>query len=129
MNEQERTDLQRFSALDSRLTTLETNFAVFTQEMKDFKQEMKDFKNEMRQQNEMRAKENAELRNLMKEIYTTTDAKFAKINEATDAKISKIESKLDSITSHIQILTMTAMGGIIAAGVGLAAMVYSVLNK
>ena len=62
MNEQERADLQRFSAMDSRLTTLETNFAVFTQEMKDFKQEMRDFKNEMRQQNQMRADEVKEIR-------------------------------------------------------------------
>ena len=115
MNEQERTDLQRFSALDSRVSNLETKFEMFMQEMRD--------------RDNQRHAENAELRNLIKEIYTTTDTKFAKINEATDAKISKIESKLDSITSHIQILTMTAMGGIIAAGVGLAAMVYSVLNK
>ena len=50
------------ATFESRLTTLETNFAVFVQEMKDFKEEMKDFKNETRQQNAMRANEIAEIR-------------------------------------------------------------------
>lgn len=65
-----------------------------------FMEEMKDFKNEMRQQNAL-----------------------------TDARISKIESKIDSMTNHIQILTITAMGGIIAAGVGIAAMVMTAMSK
>ena len=123
MAEQEDTviDLQRHSespTFDNRLTTLETNFAVFVQEMRDFKEEVKDFKQEMRQQNEMRAAEKKEIRDSIKEIYKTTDS-----------KIAKIESNIQSMTHHIQILTITAMGGIIAAGIGIAAMVWSVVNR
>ena len=86
MAEQEDTviDLQRHSespTFDNRLTTLETNFAVFVQEMRDFKEEVKDFKQELRQQNEMRANEIAEVRNDIKEIYKTTDAKIDSINK------------------------------------------------
>ena len=37
------------ATFESRLTTLETNFAVFVQEMKDFKEEMREFKSEVRE--------------------------------------------------------------------------------
>ena len=114
MTEQENnlSDLQRHSMIqDARISNLETKFEMFMQEMKDFRQET-------REQNQMRANENAEIRNDIKEIYKTTDA-----------KIEKIENKIDSMVKHIQILTLTAMGGIIAAGVGIAAMVWSVLQK
>lgn len=73
---------------------------------------------EMRDRDNRRAAENAEIRNSIKEIYTTTDA-----------KIEKIENKIDGMINHIQILSLTAMGGIIAAGVGIAAMVWTVINK
>lgn len=56
-------------------------------------------------------------------------AEIAALTASTDVKIGKIESKLDSITSHIQILAVTAVGGIIAAGVGIAAMVISSFVK
>lgn len=36
------------ATFESRLTTLETNFAVFVQEMKDFKEEMREFKSDMK---------------------------------------------------------------------------------
>ena len=45
------------------------------------------------------------------------------------AEITRIESKIDSMTSHIQILAVTAVGGIIAAGIGVAAMVINALTK
>ena len=50
------------ATFESRLTTLETNFAVFVQEMKDFKEEMKDFKNEVRNKDNQRAAEMSEIR-------------------------------------------------------------------
>ena len=65
---------------ENRLTTPETNFAVFVQEMKDFKAEMKDFKQEMRDRDNRRAAEAEEIRNDIKEIYKTTDAKIDSIN-------------------------------------------------
>ena len=69
-------DLQRHSAIqDARISNLETKFEMFMGEMRDFKQEM-------RQQNEMRRAEIAEIRNDIKEIYKTTDAKIDSINKS-----------------------------------------------
>lgn len=81
-------------------TQMSGKIEIVDAKFNQFMEEMKDFKNEMRTQ-----------------------------NAANDAKISKIESKIDSMTSHIQILAVTAVGGIIAAGVGIAAMVISALSK
>lgn len=103
--EQSLIDLQRHSALhDARISNLETKFEMFMGEMRD--------------RDNQRHAEIAETRQSIKEIYQTTDA-----------KISKIESKIDSMSSHIQILAVTAVGGIIAAGIGIAAMVISALTK
>ena len=111
-NENNLLDLQRHNAVqDARISNLETKFEMFMNSLQDFK-------NEMRDRDNQRHAENAELRNSIKEIYQTTDA-----------KISKIESKIDSMSSHIQILAVTAVGGIIAAGLGIAAMVISALTK
>ena len=69
-------DLQHHSAIqDARISNLETKFEMFMGEMRDFKQEM-------RQQNEMRRAEIAEIRNDIKEIYKTTDAKIDSINKS-----------------------------------------------
>lgn len=85
---------------------VQTRLAVQDEKFDAFLREMKDFKDEMRQQNEMRAAENVEIRNSIKEIYL-----------ATDAKIAKIESNLQNVTNHIQILTVTAMAGIAAIAI------------
>ena len=75
------TDLQRHSAIqDVRISNLETKFEMFMREMSDFKQEMRQ-QNEMRQvemrdRDNQRAAEIAEVRNDIKEIYKTTDAKI-----------------------------------------------------
>ena len=127
-------DLQRHSAIqDARITSLETKFEMFMQSLKESNErrdaELLDFKNETREQNKMRADEIAEIRNDIKEIHKTTDAKLAALSAATDTKVGKIENKIDSMVKHIQILSITAMGGIIAAGVGIAAMIWSVMNK
>lgn len=73
------------ATFESRLTTLETNFAVFVQEMKDFKDEMKDFRKEMRDRDNQR---HAEI-------------------QATDAKIG-------GMSNHIRNLSYTAIGAIVA---------------
>lgn len=73
------------ATFESRLITLETNFAVFVREMKDFKDEMKDFKQEMRDRDNQRHSE----------------------IQATSAKI-------DSMNKHIRNLSYTAIGAIAA---------------
>ena len=90
------------ATVENRLTTLETNFAVFVQEMKDFKDEMKDFRQEMRDRDNRRAEEIAEIRADIKEIYKTTDA------------------KIDGMSKHIRNLSYASIGAI-------AAMVITVL--
>ena len=92
-------------------------------------EEMRDFKNEMRTQNLLRAKEISEIGKKLEKAQEKHNEDMKAINATTDAKISKIESNINSMTKHIQILSLTAMGGIIAAGVGIAAMIWSVINK
>ena len=75
-NENEVTDLQRHSALqDARISNLETKFEMFMNSLQDFK-------NEMRDRDNRRAAENEEIRNDIKEIYKTTDAKVDSINKS-----------------------------------------------
>ena len=76
------------------------------------------FMEEMRDRDNRRAEEIAEIRADIKEIYKTTDA-----------KITDIKNSVDSMNKHVRNLAITAMGGIIAAGVGIAAMVIAVLLK
>ena len=85
--EQSLIDLQRHSAIhDARISNLETKFEMFMQSMKEttdnLKAEMQDFKNEMRDRDNRRADEVAEIRNDIKEIYKTTDAKIDSINKS-----------------------------------------------
>ena len=80
------TDLQRHSAIqDARISNLETKFEMFMREMSDFKQEMRQQNEmrtaEMRDRDNQRAAEIAEVRNDIKEIYKTTDAKIDSINK------------------------------------------------
>ena len=85
-------------------------------------QEMKDFKSEMRDRDKQRAAENAEIRNDIKEIYKTTDA-----------KITDIKNTIDSTNKHVQNISIAAFVGIgamvITSIIGVAAMVWSVINK
>ena len=81
------------ATFESRLTTLETNFAVFVQEMKDFKDEMKDFKNEMRDRDNRRADEIATLN-------------------------ARIDEKFERILNQIQTMAIAAVVGIGAVVVG-----------
>ena len=107
MTEQEKIN----SEVQMKLALQDAKFNAFMEEMKDFKQEMRDRDNR-------RAEEIAEIRADIKEIY-----------KATDAKITDIKNSVDSMSKHVQTLSITAMGGIIAAGVGIAAMVIAVLLK
>ena len=66
---------EKISQLDNRVSIIETK-------VDDFISEMKDFKNEMRDRDNRRAEEIAEIRNDIKEIYQTTDAKIDSIRQA-----------------------------------------------
>ena len=114
MTEQEKINAE----VQMRLANHDEKFNSFMNSMDDFKREMADFKNEMRDRDNRRAEEIAEIRADIKEIY-----------KATDAKITDIKNSVDSMSKHVQTLSITAMGGIIAAGVGIAAMVIAVLLK
>ncbi|MBQ7705463.1 MAG: hypothetical protein IJT73_08575, partial [Selenomonadaceae bacterium] len=107
--------------LESRVSSLETNFAVFVQEMRDFKDEMRDFKAEMRQQNEMRAAEIAR-----------TDAKIETSREKHDADIKelnqKIDDKFDKLSNQIHttaIATILGVGAIVVAVMGFAWAIFT----
>lgn len=85
---------------ENRLTTLETNFAVFVQEMKDFKEEMRSFKEEMKEfKVEMRANY-AEALNINRHVHNLT------------------------VAAMVGIGAMALSGGAIAVAV-----VYSVLSR
>ena len=104
--------------LQMKIALQDAKFNHFMEEMQSFKQEMKDFKTEMRDRDNQRHAEIAELRNDIKEI-----------NKSTDAKISEIRNSIDSMGKHVRNLAITAMTGIIAATIGIAAMVVTVISS
>ena len=57
------------------------------------------------------------------------DAEMREFRERHDADMREIRQNIDGMGKHVRNLTMTAMGGIIAAGVGIAAIVVAVLLK
>ena len=81
--------------LENRVSSLETNFAVFVQEMRDFKDEMRDFKAEMRQQNEMRA------------------AEISALRQQHSADMQELRTEIKSTLKHIQIVTITTIIGVV----------------
>ena len=100
---------KRVGDVEARQAVQDAKFDAFMQSLNDFKQEMRDFKNEIRQQNEMRAKEIADLR-------AETDRKLEKIDERFD----KMDSKIDSINHYAHQM-------FIAAAIGIAAMILTVV--
>ena len=73
-------DLQLHNAVqDARISNLETKFEMFMQSMKE-SNDKRDA--EMRDRDNQRHAEIAELRNSIKEIYQTTDAKVAEIRNS-----------------------------------------------
>ena len=131
---------ERIENLEGKYSDLHTIVNVLAANVNNLTSELRDFKNEMRTQNLLRAKEISEIGKKlesaqekhdedMKAIAKKHEEDMKAINATTDTRISKIESNINSMTKHIQILSLTAMGGIIAAGVGIAAMIWSVINK
>ena len=95
--------------IEERVTEVEKKQAVADAKFDAFMQEMRDFKTEIRQQNEMRAKEIADIR-------AETDRKLEKIDERFD----KMYSKIDSINHYAHQM-------FIAAAIGIAAMILTVV--
>ena len=57
------------------------------------------------------------------------DEEMREFRERHDADMREIRQNIDGMGKHVRNLTMTAMGGIIASGVGIAAIVVVVLLK
>jgi len=93
-----------FTAQDIINAQTNAKIEILAQEMHDFKEEMRDFKDEMRDfKNEMR-QQNTEIR-----------------------------QSIDGMNKHVRNLSITAMIGIgamvVTSAVGIAAMIWSVINK
>lgn len=85
---------KRLNAVENKVTSLETKFDMFMQEMRDFKAEM-------RQQNQMRAEEIREIR----------------------ASINGMGNRIDDMGKHVRNLTVAAMvgmGTMTIAGIAIA---------
>lgn len=108
-------DEKRINNIENRVSNLETKFEMFMQSHEDFKAEI-------RQQNQMRAEEIRELRQDMKNMQKTFDA-----------KIDKLDAKIDGIGKHVQNLSIAAIAGVggmfVAVGVMVGTMIYAILTR
>ena len=91
---------KRLSNVENRVTSLETKFEMFIDEMRDFK-------SEMRQQNEMRAAEIREIR----------------------SSINGIQNRIDDMGKHVRNLTVAAMVGMGTMTLAGIAIVISIILK
>ncbi len=94
-------DEKRINNIDSRVSTLETTFKMFMQEMRDFK-------TEMRQQNQLRAEELREMR------------------QKHDADMREIRTSIDGMGKHVRNLSVAT---IIGVGTIAITVVYSILTR
>ena len=99
MTEQENINIQ------SRVSSLETKFEMFMQEMRDFK-------TEMRQQNEMRANEIRDLQKKHDEEQAKREAAQAKHESDMREINKKIDDKFDKISSQSQMMSVTTILGV-----------------
>ena len=99
MTEQENINIQ------SRVSSLETKFEMFMQEMRDFK-------TEMRQQNEMRANEIRDLKKKHDEEQAKREAAQAKHESDMREINKKIDDKFDKISSQLQMMSVTTILGV-----------------
>ena len=86
----------RLAVHDEKFNSLLAKMDATNSKVDSLADELKDFKEEMRQQNQMRAAENAEIRNEIREISKSTDA------------------KIDGMGKHIRNLTYTSIAAIAA---------------
>ena len=89
------TDIEnKVDRLDERVTKVENHVSELTANLNNLIRELKDFKDEMRQQNQMRAEEIREMRQDMKNMQKSLDA------------------KIDGIGNHVRNLAITSMAAI-----------------
>ena len=93
----------RLAVHDEKFNSLLAKMDATNSKVDSLADEMKDFKEEMRQQNQMRAAENAEIRNEIREI-----------SKSTDAKIAEIRTTVDGMGKHVRNLTYTSIAAIAA---------------
>ena len=99
-------DLQRHSAIqDARISNLETKFEMFMQSMKESNDkrdaEMRDRDNQRHAEITAINQQNAEIRQSIREIYQTTDA-----------KIAEIRNSIDSMGKNVRNVSYTAIAAI-----------------
>ncbi len=87
--------------IERRVSTLETTFKMFMQEMRDFKAEM-------RQQNQLRAEELREMR------------------QKHDADMREIRTSIDGMGKHVRNLSVAT---IIGVGTIAITVIYSILTR
>ena len=113
---------EKVDNLTEKYSDLHTVVNVLANKVDNLANEMQDFKNEMRDRDNRRAAENEEIRNDIKEIYKTTDA-----------KIAEIRTSVDGIAKHVQNFSIAAFVGIgamvVTSVIGIAAMVWAVIPK
>ena len=92
--------------LDERVSALEQRVTETTTNVNNLIAEMRDFKNEMRQQNKMRAEEIREIRQDMKNMQASLDA------------------KIDGMGKHVRNLSVATIIGVATIAI---TVVYSIL--
>lgn len=113
---------QKIINLEERYNNLHTVVSVIASKVDATNEKVDNLISEMRDRDNQRREENAEIRNSIKEIYTTTDA-----------KITDIKNTIDTTNKHIQNFSIAAFVGVgamvITSVIGIAAMVWSVFPK
>jgi predicted ribosome quality control (RQC) complex YloA/Tae2 family protein len=101
-------DEKRINNIENRVSNLETKFEMFMQSHEDFKAEI-------RQQNQMRAEEIREIRQDMKNMQASLDA------------------KIDSMGKHVRNLSVAAIAAVggmfVAVGVMVGTLIYTLLTR
>ena len=103
------TSEERIERLEEKFSDLHTVANVLATNVNNLTNELRDFKNEMRDRDNRRAAENEEIRNELREL-----------NKSTDAKIDAIRITVDGMGKHLRNLSYASIGAI-------AAMVITVL--
>ena len=113
------------NSIEKRVGDLEARQAVQDAKFDAFMQEMRDFKTEMRQQNDMRAKEIADLRKKhdddIKDMHQELDRKVDNLSN----DIKEVSNEVKGIGKEVRKLFLTAAIGI---GAMFATIIYTILK-
>lgn len=105
----------RVGMLENRVTDLDIRFERVMSKLDNFIEESR----------AARERQDADMR----EMREKHDADIREINEKHNADMREIRQSIEGMGRHVRNLTLTAMGGIVATGVGIAAIVVAVLLK